>query len=350
MLTNLRIVSTIEDVLEGGWNLEDLNTAWNEFLKRLIGFLPQLLVAAVILLVGLLATKVVPKPIKSVLNRTRLDAVAVKYILRVVKISIWALVLMMVLDTVGVPVTSLLTLLAAIGAAVALAIKDNLANLASGVVLLFTKPFKAGDFIEVEGDSGVIREIEMMHTYLDTPGNMRVAIPNTKMMTATITNYSTYETRRQDLTFTISYEDNLLEAMAALHPLAEGIPCPVMDARVGQVYTALFRWENGKMHRLMDDCAIAADELREHLAEYGAEPKILVGDGAMLCYNKFEGQLENLSMAPDHLLHQRAGAMAELAASLLAEGKTVSAGELAPVYLRLPQAERELKLRQQKGE
>ena len=129
-----------------------------------------------------------------------------------------------------------------------------------------------------------------------------------------------------------------------------GLICPVMDARVGQVYTALFRWENGKMHRLMDDCAIAADELREHLAEYGAEPKILVGDGAMLCYNKFEGQLENLSMAPDHLLHQRAGAMAELAASLLAEGKTVSAGELAPVYLRLPQAERELKLRQQKGE
>ena len=51
MLTNLRIVSTIEDVLEGGWNLEDLNTAWNEFLKRLIGFLPQLLVAAVILLI-----------------------------------------------------------------------------------------------------------------------------------------------------------------------------------------------------------------------------------------------------------------------------------------------------------
>ena len=73
----------------------------------------------------------------------------------------------------------------------------------------------------MEGDSGVIREIEMMHTYLDTPGNMRVAIPNTKMMTATITNYSTYETRRQDLTFTISYEDNLLEAMAALQQLLE---------------------------------------------------------------------------------------------------------------------------------
>lgn len=129
-----------------------------------------------------------------------------------------------------------------------------------------------------------------------------------------------------------------------------GLICPVMDARVGQVYTALFRWENGTMHRLMEDCAIAADQLLEQLAGYGAEAKILVGDGAQLCYNKFEGQLENLSMAPNHLLYQRAGAMAELAASLLAEGKTVSAGELAPVYLRLPQAERELKLRQQKGE
>ena len=237
MLTNLRIVSTIEDVLEGGWNLEDLNTAWNEFLKRLIGFLPQLLVAAVILLVGLLATKVVPKPIKSVLNRTRLDAVAVKYILRVVKISIWALVLMMVLDTVGVPVTSLLTLLAAIGAAVALAIKDNLANLASGVVLLFTKPFKAGDFIEVEGDSGVIREIEMMHTYLDTVGNTRLAIPNTKMMTATINNYSVYETRRQDFVFSISYDDDLLKAeellkgMVDRHPMVLQDPAPMVKVK-----------------------------------------------------------------------------------------------------------------------
>ena len=209
--------------------MEDLNTAWNEFLKRLIGFLPPLLVAAVILLVGLLATKVVPKPVKSVLNRTRLDAVAVKYILRVVKISIWALVLMMVLDTVGVPVTSLLTLLAAIGAAVALAIKDNLANLASGVVLLFTKPFKAGDFIEVEGDSGVIREIEMMHTYLDTPGNMRVAIPNTKMMTATINNYSVYDTRRQDFVFSISYDDDLIKAEELLRGMVDRHPMVLQD-------------------------------------------------------------------------------------------------------------------------
>ena len=129
-----------------------------------------------------------------------------------------------------------------------------------------------------------------------------------------------------------------------------GLICPVMDARVGQVYTALFRWENGEMHRLMEDCAISAQELMEKLSAWPEESKILVGDGAELCYNKFNGHLAQLSMAPDHLRHQRAGAMAELAARLLAEGRTVPAGELAPVYLRLPQAERELRLRQQKGE
>ena len=220
MLTNLMKLSTIEKMFTGGWSLEKLQKAWSEFLTSLLGFLPHLLIAAAILAVGFLAVKLLPKPVKSMLARTRLDNVAVKYILRVLKIFIWAITLMMVLDTIGFPVTSLLTLLAAVGAAVALAIKDNLANLASGVVLLFTKPFKAGDFIEVENASGTIREIDLMHTHLDTPGNTRVAIPNTKMMTATITNYSAHDLRRQDLAFSISYEDDLKEAMNLLREMA----------------------------------------------------------------------------------------------------------------------------------
>lgn len=208
-------------VLAAAW---DLPAAWDTFVAKLLAFLPNLLSALLILLVAFLVTKLLPKPVNSLMKRTRLDQVAVKYLHRANKIVVWALAIVMAMDKLGFPVGSLLAVLAAVGAAVALAIKDNLSNLASGLVLLFTKPFKAGDFIEVEGDSGVIREIEMMHTYLDTPGNMRVAIPNTKMMTATITNYSTYETRRQDLTFTISYEDNLLEAMAALQQLLDTHP------------------------------------------------------------------------------------------------------------------------------
>ena len=204
--------------------MEKLQAVWSKFLAALLGFLPHLLFACVILAIGFAAVKFIPRPIKSMLKRTRLDDVAVVYILRALKIFIWALVVMMALDAIGVPVTSLLTVFAAVGAAVALAIKDNLANMASGIVLLFTKPFKAGDYIEVEDVSGTIREIEIMHTSLDTPGNMLVAIPNTKMMTATIINYSAHDTRRQDLVFSISYEDDLHTAMEVLQKLADEHP------------------------------------------------------------------------------------------------------------------------------
>lgn len=128
-----------------------------------------------------------------------------------------------------------------------------------------------------------------------------------------------------------------------------GLICPVMDARVGQVYTALFRWDGGAMHRLMEDAAIPAEELLTALAAYG-EPVTLVGDGALLSAERFAGRLLGLAVAPEHLRNQRAGAMAPLAARLFAEGQTVPAGDLVPRYLRLPQAERELKLKQQKGE
>ncbi len=205
--------------------------ALSDFWAKILAFLPSLLAAAVILLVAFIITKLTEGPIAAMLKRSKfdIDEVAVKYVNRVVKILIWFIAIIMVMDKLGIPVGSLLTMLAAIGAAVALAIKDNLANLASGVVLLFTKPFKAGDYIEVEDVSGSIKEIEIMHTYLDTPGHTLVAIPNTKMMTATIVNYSTYETRRQDLLFSIGYDSNLLEAKALLLELAETHPLILKD-------------------------------------------------------------------------------------------------------------------------
>lgn len=213
-------------------SMTQLTAAWDAFLTGLFAFLPHLLQAALILLIGWVVIRLVPRPVSAMLLRAHIDPVAVKYVLRVIKVFLWVIVAVMALDKLGVPVTSLLTLLAAVGAAVALAIKDNLANLASGVMLLFTKPFKSGDYIEVDSLSGTIREIELMHTYLDTVGNMRVAVPNTKMMTDAIVNYSAHDTRRQDLTYAISYDNDLLNAKEILlsvvnaHPLTLQEPVP----------------------------------------------------------------------------------------------------------------------------
>lgn len=137
----------MEELWKGmGTQMEHLRTALEAFWSGLVSFLPHLLSAALILLLGLIASRLLPRPFNAMLKRTNMDPVAVKYLLRALRIVIWSLVSVMALDKLGVPVSSLLAVVAAVGAAVALAIRDNLSNLASGIVLLFTKPFKAGRF------------------------------------------------------------------------------------------------------------------------------------------------------------------------------------------------------------
>ena len=129
-----------------------------------------------------------------------------------------------------------------------------------------------------------------------------------------------------------------LEAIA--HNFDNGIICAVMDARRMQFYNAVFAVENGNVKRLCDDRSISIDELRNKLSGY--DEVIIAGDGARLCYDNIG--LENVILAADDKLYQNA-----LGVSRAAENKErISAGELMPVYLRLSQAERELKLK--KGE
>ena len=113
-----------------------------------------------------------------------------------------------------------------------------------------------------------------------------------------------------------------------------------MDARRNQVYNALFRAGNGQLHRLCEDRAIGLAELAEELKQ-DPNPKIVVGDGAKLCHTYLQQQGIDCRMAPAALLMQNAVGVALAAEELAAEGKTVSAHELVPVYLRLSQAERE---------
>ena len=119
--------------------------------------------------------------------------------------------------------------------------------------------------------------------------------------------------------------------------------CAVMDARCGQVYNALFRSEGGALHRLTEDRALPIKELEGELWPHGREV-LLLGDGAALCHQAFS--MWGARLAPEGVRYQRDSSVALLGEQAAKEGKTVSAGELAPVYLRLPQAERELKKRQ----
>lgn len=121
------------------------------------------------------------------------------------------------------------------------------------------------------------------------------------------------------------------------------IACAVMDARCNQVYNAMFDCSENEITRLTEDAAIKIEQLPEMLSNYDKKV-VLVGDGANLCYEALKDRLPYIKLAPAHLRFQRASSVA-LAAE---KAKTVPASELLPLYLRMPQAERELQLRRNK--
>lgn len=140
----------------------------------------------------------------------------------------------------------------------------------------------------------------------------------------------------------ISTLESMAENVAAP---CDAVICGAMDARCQQVYTALFeKSEAGETVRLSEDAAVSIADLAEQLKKI-KRPIILVGDGAEVCYNALKESVPNLVIAPPAVRYQNAAATAVVAHRRLEMGETVSAEELLPVYLRLPQAERELNSR-----
>lgn len=137
-----------------------------------------------------------------------------------------------------------------------------------------------------------------------------------------------------------------LAAMAVGLGVWQGYVCPVMDARRGQVYNALFHVDCGKYTRIRDDRAISLRDLAEDVKNL-AGPIFLVGDGSVLCYNTLSEMLPALVLPPEHRMHQRAVGVALEAQRMLLSGECTDAAGLTPNYLRLSQAERERNERMQ---
>ena len=143
------------------------------------------------------------------------------------------------------------------------------------------------------------------------------------------------------------YGVSTLEAMACWLGIPQGWVCACMDARRSQMYHALFRAEEGKLHRRTEDRAISLEELKKELLALDG-PIFLVGDGSNLCYNTLREEVPGLILPPEHRMHQRASGVAVLAAREISQGRAGDAASLVPNYLRLSQAEREKMERQKK--
>ena len=200
----------------------------------LSGLLLTALNAAVVGVVGWVLIKFLLGIVAKFLKKTKIDPLLHTMILSVVKIAMIVLLAISVLDVLGIPTTSIITSLGAVGLAISLAVKDSVASLAGGVVILLLKPFTLGDYVEIDGTGGTVREIPMFNTVLNTPDNKRISLPNDAVSKARITNYSAEPNRRLDLVFTIGYNDDYDKAKALIEqvirscPLALDEPAPVV--------------------------------------------------------------------------------------------------------------------------
>jgi small conductance mechanosensitive channel len=128
-------------------------------------------------------------------------------------------VLIAALSHLGIDTTSLVALLGAAGLAVGLSLQDSLGNFAAGVMIIVFKPFKKGDFIDAGGAMGTVDAISIFTTIMTTPDNKEIIIPNGSIIGGNITNYSARPTRRVDMVFGISYDDDLQKAKAILQEI-----------------------------------------------------------------------------------------------------------------------------------
>ncbi|UCD12100.1 MAG: mechanosensitive ion channel [Nitrospinaceae bacterium] len=184
---------------------------------HLIPWAIQIASALAIFIVGRWASKILVKVLDRGLGKTNLDVMLTHFISSMASTVLLLLVIVAALDQVGVDTTSLIALIGAAGLAVGLALQGSLQNFAAGVLLVFFRPFKAGDFVEAGGTAGVVDKISLFSTLITTGDNREVVVPNGAIYGSNIVNFTARATRRIDMVFGIGYQDDIRLARDLIH-------------------------------------------------------------------------------------------------------------------------------------
>ena len=195
-----------------------------DLMPMLSGWVIKIFIALLIYLIGKWIAKRITNFVRKLMEARDSDPTLINFLSNVVYAILLIAVILAALDTLGLPVTSLVAVVGAAGLAVGLALKDSLGNFASGVMLVMFRPFSKGDFVEVAGVAGTVNEVRIFSTILTTPDNKQIIIPNGQVAADTITNYSANDQRRVDIIFGVGYDDDLKVARGVLTRLCTEHP------------------------------------------------------------------------------------------------------------------------------
>ncbi len=194
-------------------SLQDL---LNRLAESAVSFAIDLAIAIVVFYVGRFIIRKIYGFVRSVFVTRRIDASLTTFVLSLINIVLYFILIVTVIGIIGIETTSFLALFASAGVAIGMALSGTLQNFAGGVLILLLKPYKIGDFIEVQGYAGTVKEIQIFFTVITTGDNKSILIPNGGLSTGSVNNYSREEYRRISWTVSISYGDDVAKAREAI--------------------------------------------------------------------------------------------------------------------------------------
>jgi len=200
----------------------DVDAILQKIYEYLATYWLQVIAAIVILVVGRWLAKLISKLIAKAMKRAKIDDILTNFVKNLSYVALLVFVVIAAMNKLGIDTTSFAVVVGAAGLAIGFALQGSLANFAAGIMLIIFKPFKVGDFVELAGKKGTVKEIQIFNTILNSPDNVRVIIPSGQVTGSNIMNFTVNGTRRVDLVVGVSYDDDLKKAKQVIeHVLAE---------------------------------------------------------------------------------------------------------------------------------
>lgn len=196
--------------------MQKITTLWDELKKNVIQSVPNLITALIIIAIGLLIAFIVVRITRKALIKKKVDSSLSAFICRTIRIIIYTLTLFSALSAMEISIAGLVAFFSAAVAAVAIALKDRLNDIASGIVILFSKPFVTGDFIEFGSHSGFVQKIDILHTDILTYDGTNVIIPNSVISSTEVNNHTAHPVVRVQVKVPIPYDADIKEVKRIL--------------------------------------------------------------------------------------------------------------------------------------
>lgn len=243
--------------------IENIDVYITRFYSNLVDYVPSLISAIIVLILGLLIIKLFRRIVKNLMTKKNLDPTLLKFVLDVFTWVFRVILFVTVIDQLGVKTTSLMAALGAAGIAIGLALQGSLSNFAGGLLIILFKPFRVGDYIEAQGQAGTVNSIQIFSTRIITGNNQVIYMPNGALSNGTIKNFSQEPLRRAEIILGVGYNSDLKQVKQEILNVVAGDanilrePAPSIDVKSlsdDSIELAVYIWsERARYGRMVSD-------------------------------------------------------------------------------------------------